>query len=916
MAFYCCRKRSKARKAIMKTKRRNIIISINRHSISAVVASVFRMVAVVPAICGILLLSFNSFAAAAMLYVDKNNSQCSDSGQGTVQAPYCRISAAASVAAAGDTVTVSAGDYNEQVIVAHSGIQSAPIVFTAAEGASVNIFGKDNGFRISSRSWITINGFNISDTIKYGIYVKYSSNITVSNNHVTRSGLPIEGLNYYGIKLDSVTDSLVSGNTVDYNTDAGIFLSNGTSRVTIEANHTSYNAQQFSRAAAGIDVRSPGNIIKNNITHHNEDSGIQIRNGANDCLSVNNLSYRNGDHGIDITYAPGQRIIANTVYGNVTSGINVEGSSSNTTLANNITVDNGIRSPRKDGNINVTLESAVGTVIDHDLMWLSEPWVMIVWEDHDFMSLADLVVATGREAHGIEAEPKWIDPQNGNFRLMAGSPAIDSADSSADGADSEDIESNPRVDDQTIPNTGTGPRTYDDRGAYEYQAISTPDIVAPTVRIFSPLPGETVWGTIAVTADASDNVGVVRVQFMLDGKDLYGPDISPPFSINWDTTQATEGSHTLAAQACDAAGNCGDSGDVSVRVDNNTDRIPPSVAISSPADGAPVSDTVTIAATASDNVGVVGVQFNVNGENFGVEVTTPPYSISWDSTQINDGLATLKAVARDAVGNSSQSSPVSVTVSNFVDTVPPLVSITSPANGATVSGTIAVTANASDNVGVVGVQFKLDGANLGSEDSTSPYAISWNTLIVGDGGQTLTVVARDAAGNVRVSTPVTVTVDNIPSSLAFIPAADATIKASNPTTNYGSSTTLQVDNSPLTKFLIRFSVTGTGGQIVANAKLRLYCVNGSNRGGDFYEVADDFWSEGTVTWNTAPSAGTTVIASVGPVAKNTWVEVDVTPLIAGDGNYSMLVSTPSSDGADYNSKERAGYRPQLVLNLQ
>ena len=53
--------------------------------------------------------------------------------------------------------------------------------------------------------------------------------------------------------------------------------------------------------------------------------------------------------------------------------------------------------------------------------------------------------------------------------------------------------------------------------------------------------------------------------------------------------------------------------------------------------------------------------------------------------------------------------------------------MTAPAAGATVSGTVTVSASASDNVGVAGVQFLLDGASLGAEDTTAPYAISWNT---------------------------------------------------------------------------------------------------------------------------------------------------------------------------------------------
>ena len=95
------------------------------------------------------------------------------------------------------------------------------------------------------------------------------------------------------------------------------------------------------------------------------------------------------------------------------------------------------------------------------------------------------------------------------------------------------------------------------------------------------------------------------------------------------------------------------------------------------------------------------------------------------------------------------------------DTTPPTVSLTAPANGATVSGTaVTVAATASDNVGVAGVQFKLDGANLGAEDTTSPYSVPWNSTTATNGSHTLTAVARDAAGNTTTSAGVSVTVNN------------------------------------------------------------------------------------------------------------------------------------------------------------
>jgi len=101
--------------------------------------------------------------------------------------------------------------------------------------------------------------------------------------------------------------------------------------------------------------------------------------------------------------------------------------------------------------------------------------------------------------------------------------------------------------------------------------------------------------------------------------------------------------------------------------------------------------------------------------------------------------------------------------STFVgDTTPPSsVAMTAPSAGATVSGTLTpVTATATDDVGVAGVQFKLDGSNLGTEDTSSPYSIIWDTTGASNGSHTLSAVARDAAGNTATSSGVTVTVSN------------------------------------------------------------------------------------------------------------------------------------------------------------
>jgi hypothetical protein len=86
--------------------------------------------------------------------------------------------------------------------------------------------------------------------------------------------------------------------------------------------------------------------------------------------------------------------------------------------------------------------------------------------------------------------------------------------------------------------------------------------------------------------------------------------------------------------------------------------------------------------------------------------------------------------------------------------------VTAPANGSTLSSTVSFSATASDNVGVVGVQFLLDGAGVGPEDTLPPYAIQFDTTAVADGTYALSARARDGAGNQTISIPLTVTISN------------------------------------------------------------------------------------------------------------------------------------------------------------
>jgi parallel beta-helix repeat protein len=124
----------------------------------------------------------------------------------------------------------------------------------------------------------------------------------------------------------------------------------------------------------------------------------------------------------------------------------------------------------------------------------------------------------------------------------------------------------------------------------------------------------------------------------------------------------------------------------------------------------------------------------------------------WAYSPISNAFAVVNSIDSNAFILSLDSS--------LSDTIPPTVAITSPSSGSAVSGSVTVTASASDNIGVAGVQFKLDGAALGSEVAVSPYSVTWNTASLANGSHVLTATARDAAGNVATSAAVTVTVNN------------------------------------------------------------------------------------------------------------------------------------------------------------
>jgi glucose/arabinose dehydrogenase len=118
----------------------------------------------------------------------------------------------------------------------------------------------------------------------------------------------------------------------------------------------------------------------------------------------------------------------------------------------------------------------------------------------------------------------------------------------------------------------------------------------------------------------------------------------------------------------------------------------------------------------------------------------------------------------------------------LADTTPPTVALTEPSNGATVSGTVAVSATAGDDVGVAGVRFEVDGAAIGVEDTTAPYSVQWDSRSVAPGPHSLSAIARDAAGNLSTRATVGVTVAAPPPPPSALVAAYSFSEAGGATT--------------------------------------------------------------------------------------------------------------------------------------
>ena len=261
-------------------------------------------------------------------------------------------------------------------------------------------------------------------------------------------------------------------------------------------------------------------------------------------------------------------------------------------------------------------------------------------------------------------------------------------------------------------------------------------------------------GTSATTAavawdPSNDNVGVQGYEVFRSGES-----VGTTTATTWNATGVPCSASTeIGVEAVDSSGNRSTRAVIMAGTDP-CDTTPPSVSVTAPAAGSIVSGTVSLSASASDPSGIAGVRFYVDGAAQGSEDQAAPYTVGWDSRPGPNGPHSITAVARDSYGTLATSEAVEVTVDN--DVTPPSVQLTAPQDGATVSGTVQLSADAADNRGVAGVRFRLDGNDLQPEDTSAPYTLDWNSTGATAGSHMVSAVARDEAGNTTASTTRTV----------------------------------------------------------------------------------------------------------------------------------------------------------------
>ena len=397
------------------------------------------------------------------------------------------------------------------------------------------------GFYASGKSWFRIEGFTVVRADDRCIQLKdNASNAEIVGNAVREAGR-------MGIQVVEGSAIRIASNVISDNGDHGISLITNTTGCTIEDNESLRNVYAAGRQANGLYLfGSPGNLIQRNRWHDNQDTGEHVGTGSNDNVSIQNVSYRNGDHGFDRVGVSGCVQIGNVAYANYKDGFSFENSSTNCQLYNSIGVDNGITTNEVD--LWVDANSSSGFASDDNLFWNSTSQPPVKYGPTFYSSVSAFSAASGHDTRSLQSDPRFAGPGRADFHMLAGSPAIDAANSGVAGYPAADAEGRPRIDDPRTPNTGLGPTPFADRGAFEYEP--PPNQPPSAALIVTPSSGTEPLAVKADASGSSDPDGsIASYRFDFGDGTVVGPQPEPSATHTY-----AEGTWTATVQVTDNAG--------------------------------------------------------------------------------------------------------------------------------------------------------------------------------------------------------------------------------------------------------------------------------------------------------------------------------------------------------------------------
>jgi hypothetical protein len=417
---------------------------------------------------------------------------------------------------------------------APASLPARSFAFVAGSGLYVNAGGGNpgthraqvgrrlRGFFTSGKSFVVIRGFTVTRCEDRCIQLTNSSNVLVDGNTLTFSG-------GFGFQANGDSADRVVGNRSSNHAGHGFSLINRTVETTIENNEAFDNADPNVRVANGIFVGtgSARNVIRGNRWHKNQDSGEQFSPGAADNVSIQNRSWANGDHGYDHNGATGTLHLNDVAVGNFKDGFSIEGGSTGTRVFNAIAIENGVTQNEYDLFVDST--STAGLQSNDNVLWNSGPQPPVKIANSVYPTVSGYSAGRAQDTRSAQADPRFADVANGDFHLLAGSPAIDNANSSIGGWPSTDAEGHARVDDPGTPNTGLGPVTFADRGALEFPGQSQVANQPPVARLTAkPSSGDAPLRVHLNAGQSSDPEGAAMT-FRFDFGDgtSEGPKPSP-----------------------------------------------------------------------------------------------------------------------------------------------------------------------------------------------------------------------------------------------------------------------------------------------------------------------------------------------------------------------------------------------------